>query len=70
MASTITEYHLFPENINSNRGLVNVFTRQQATPEQVHDLQNFRSIGNESTEVFIKHQIIGTSSTSATIKRK
>ena len=67
MAWTITEYHLFPENMNSNRGLVNVFTRQQATPEEVHNLQNFRSIGNESTEVFIKHQIIGTSSTSATI---
>lgn len=72
MVATIAEHHLLPANVTSDRGLVNVFNRQQATTEQAHDMLNFRKIGNESTEVYIKHHIIGVSSASntTTIRRK
>ena len=39
----------------TNRGLINSFTGQRATPEQTHDMLHFRSIGAESFQHFISY---------------
>ena len=70
MVATIADQHLLPASITSDRGLVNVFNRQQANPEQPHDMLSLRKIGYEFTEVYSKHQIIGISSASSTMIRR
>ena len=71
MITAIVENNLLPSNIEADRGLVNTFTAQEATPEQLHDLLNFKQIGVDATEAYIKHHILGYSSiTSTTIRRK
>ena len=70
MVATIADQHLLPANITSDRGLVNVFNRQQANSEQPHDMLSLRKIGYEFTEVYSKHQIIGISSASSTMIRR
>ena len=57
-------YHL------SNRGLLNTFTNLKATQEQAHDMLAFRSIGEEALDVYIKHVIIGETSTSSVIRHR
>ena len=55
----------------SNRGLINCFTGQKATPEQANDMLHFREIGTESFHQFISHHILMQSSTSeAAVRRK
>ena len=44
MITAIVENNLLPSNIEADRGLVNTFTAQEATPEQLHDLLNFKQI--------------------------
>ena len=45
MSTEINEKNLFPLDISTNRGIINVFTSQLATTEQAHDLLNCHSIG-------------------------
>ncbi len=71
MTHTITDNNLLPKNSDTDRGLVNSFTGQKATPEQLHDMSNFRKIGEEATRSYIQHQILGRSfTTNTTIRRK
>ena len=58
MLDTIDEVKLFPTSFSSNRGLVNVFSGQKATPQQMHDLLNFRQIGIEHLQQYIKFHIL------------
>ena len=39
----------------NNRGLINCFTGQRATPEQANDMLHFHKIGTESFHQFISH---------------
>lgn len=52
----------------SNRGLVNVFTSVVATPEQHHDIMNFREVGTEYFKHYINYYIL-KSSTRAPVRQ-
>jgi len=43
---------------NENRGLMNIFTKEKATPEQFHDLLSFRKIGVQYLESYINTNIL------------
>ena len=60
MEMTIT-HQLLPPSLQSNRGLFNPFSNIHATPEQSHDLLNYRDIGNRQFEQYITHRINCTS---------
>lgn len=68
MIKEIENNIVLPHNISSNRGLLNVFTGTAATPQQAHDLLNFRNIGSEDLAQFINHHILRKPSTAAPIK--
>ena len=51
-------------------GLNNFLELKQATPEQAHDLLNFRKIGEEALESFISTKILGLTSTTVPTRRK
>ncbi len=51
-------------------GLWNVFECKQATPEQAHDLLNFRRIGMEAFEGLVSEKLLGLPSTAAPTRRK
>ena len=70
MINAITINDLLKCNITEDRGLVNTFTGQVATPEQTHDLLNFRSIGETATQQYITHQLLNQSSSGTTIHKK
>ena len=65
MIEVIDEKGLFSVSEGQQRGLVNVFTGQTATPEQAQDLLNFRKFGNEDLEQYIKMQILKQPSSNA-----
>ena len=43
---------------NENRGLMNIFTKEKATPEQSHDLLSFRKTGVQYLESYINTNIL------------
>ena len=51
-------------------GLYNFLELKQATPEQAHDLLNFRKIGVEALESFISTKLLGLTSTTVPTRRK
>ncbi|SMN12414.1 hypothetical protein SPBRAN_864 [uncultured Candidatus Thioglobus sp.] len=70
MRSVISQHKMFtsPE---SNRGIVNVFTGQEATPEQRHDLLNARKMGNQYYENYVTHHILQVPSvTNAPLRKR
>ena len=58
------EMELFPVCCSSNRGLL-IFSGQKTTPEQLHDLLNFRRICSEYLEQYIRVRILQQPSTKA-----
>lgn len=58
------------EKEQTNQGLWNVFEKKEATPEQKHDLLNFRSIGQQSFEHFVKYRLLKEVSTNAPVRMK
>ena len=55
MRSLITQHQAFITDIESNRGIVNVFTGKQATMEQTHDLLNARKMGEQYYKNYVTH---------------
>ena len=71
MCSLVSEHTIFIPSIKSNRGLVNVFTGTQATPEQSHDLLNARKVGQQGYINYVTHYILQLPSvTNAPVRRK
>ena len=68
MCTLLDSHSLFQQ---TDRGLINVFTKQQATPEQTHDLLNARKLGEQSYLNFVTHRILQQTSVSkAPVRRK
>ena len=44
--------------IQSNRGLINLFSKKKATHEQEHDLLSFRDIGTAEFEKYISYYVL------------
>ena len=61
---------ILSENMLTVSGLWNLIENAQATPEQAHDLLNFRAIGQEAVEGFVSSKVIGLPSTAAPTRRK
>ena len=51
-----------------NRGLLNVFTGTAATPQQAHDLFNFRKIGSDDLVQFRTYHILRQPSADGPLK--
>ena len=51
-------------------GLWNFLEEKETTPEQAHDLLNFRAIGQKAYEQFVAKKILGLPSTSAPNRKK
>ena len=60
---------LLPANV-TNRGIINTFTGKKATTEQTHDMLNFRTLGQQYYENFVKYRTLRTPSTSEAPQRK
>ena len=54
----------------TNKGLWNIFEKKEATPEQAHDLLNFRSIGQQAFEHSVKYRLLKDVSTEAPVRLK
>jgi hypothetical protein len=54
----------------TKRGVVNVFTGDQATVEQAHDLLNAREIGEQHYLNYVSHHILKEPSTKAPVRKK
>ncbi|SMN01636.1 hypothetical protein SPONN_2736 [uncultured Candidatus Thioglobus sp.] len=53
-----------------NKGLWNFLDMVQATPDQAHDLLNFRAIGQEAFDNLVKCRMLKIASTSAPVRKK
>ena len=69
MVHVINNADLLPVHIPKNRGLINTFTTQKATQEQLHDMLQFQTLGEEALDRYITHFIIGIPSTSSSLRR-
>lgn len=58
MCLFIRTKNLFVTSPTTNRGILNVFSGQKATPEQETDMINFRRIGRQAYFDYIKHHIL------------
>lgn len=71
MRSIVHDQQIFIPHVESNRGLLNVFTNTKATTEQTHDLLNARSIGEQHYANYVTHHILQIPSvTKAPVRRK
>ena len=61
--SDVETTQLLPANV-TNRSIINTFTGKKATTEQTHDMLNFRTLGQQYYENFVKYRILWTPSTS------
>ncbi len=70
MITQIDKIGLFPgDKITKNRGLINAFSNIKATPEQSHDMLNFRKIGSCDLDNYINHFILKKPSTAAPVRK-
>ena len=70
MQELIREKKLFMGQITNNRGLANIFNNQTATPQQAHDMLNFRATGEHLYKGYITHRVLMEPSTSSAPVRK
>ena len=54
----INEKQLLSTNLQSNRGLINPFTKKVASPQQNHDLINARSIGKQEFLLYASTHLV------------
>ena len=66
MSKTISSSHLLPDSPPPNAVIRNDFTGQVATPDQHYSLLNFRQIGQEDVDMFVKYVYLKSSSVKPT----
>ena len=69
MSNLVVTKGLFPTNPHNDRGLLNVFTGQQATHEQTSDMLSFYQIGENAFQNYVKYHILQTSSVKAPLRQ-
>ena len=69
MCNLVVTKGLFPTNPHNDRGLLNVFTGQQATHEQTSDMLSFYQIGENAFQNYVKYHILQTSSVKAPLRQ-
>ena len=69
MLDYIKENSMLPTG-SDNLGLHNFLSRTPATPEQTHDLFNFRTIGQQQFEAHVNYRILRHPSVSAPERRE
>ena len=52
------------------QGLNNFLQNKKATPEQSHDLLNFRDIGQTAFENYVSSKLLKLTSTNASVRKK
>ena len=57
-------------NSRENRGLWNFLEMVKATPDQAHDLLNFRAIGQEAFDTLVKTRLLKVPTTNAPVRKK
>ena len=70
MRLLIAEHEIFTTTSEKNRGVINFFTKQQATPEQAHDLLNARQIGEQGYLNYVKYHLLQLPSVETPIQCK
>ena len=70
MCMEITTKKLLPLQLQSNRGIVNTFSGQKATPEQSKDMLTFHEIGMQAYEQYVTHRILQSPSLNAPVRRR
>ena len=66
MCGIVTDHGMFHDS-TENQGLWNILAGKKATDEQSHDLLNFRTIGQQGFEQFVKRKYIKGASTNAPV---
>ena len=66
----IVEFELLPNNIDTNRGVINPFRKLTANAAQKHDLLNFHQIGSNLFENRIQAYILKEASVKVPMKQK
>lgn len=69
MIDNIAKRNMFSHLQENNRGLMNVFTGVVATPEQHHDMMNFREIGLEYFKHYVNYHLIKSPSAKSPIRQ-
>ena len=70
MLSLTIKNKLFPTIIESNSGVMNMFSSKKATTEQAHDLIEARKIGQKYYKDCITHNIIQSPSVKTRLRKK
>ena len=68
MCDLIVSNGLFPNNLENNRGLLNIFTSQQANHEQTNDMLSFYQIGETAYQNYVRYHMLQTSSVKVPIR--
>ena len=68
MCDLIASNSLFPNNLETNRGLLNIFTSQQANHEQTNDMLSFYQIGETAYQNYVRYHMLQTSSVKVPIR--
>ena len=69
MIELISAHGMFHQSPD-NQGLHNFLQNKQATPEQAHDLLNFRDIGQKGFENYTSSKLLKLPSTNAPVRKK
>lgn len=70
MGSLIREQSIFETELQKNRSVINLFTKQEASPEQAHDMLAAHQIGKQVYNNYITHHLLQLPSVLAPIRRK
>ena len=69
MCNLVVTNSLFPNNQENDRGLLNVFSGQQATHKQTNDMLSFYEIGKTAYQNYVRYHILQNSSVKVPLRQ-